>query len=529
MKHIGLGLIFLLPLLAGCPAPLPSAQIPGPDNIPGEHWLRFVQISDTQLADEESPARSTRTDGLISASWRPQEAYGVATLDATIRRINALNADGKAVGQPVKFVVITGDICDSAEFNELRWFIDAMDGKEVRVDSGVADASGRTPDPADNPKLPLATEGLDRAIPWYSVIGNHDLLAVGNFPIDTSSNSPAFYSAPLLGPVAAVMGLHDIDWRLNAFFPVAGKSPAVITGQGPRVDSETLQLDTSALHAGKIAADTARRFLSRQDFMAEHFNSETLPEGHGFTQEALDADLGFYTFRPDPARPVRFIALDTVPRNAPGGYPAFYGVLSRDQFENDLKPAMAAAKAAGEYVILLSHHPSEDFDLPFPGRRVGAQEFRSYLAAQPNVVAHLCGHTHINRVHMVAGAHPYFEIETGAIIDYPQEARTYDLFFDAEASTVHLAATMLSHMDAPTRLSAESYRRAEIDAEQGQGYETPENSAAYQALFQDAAKSIGGGAVPREVTKRSATVRNGSTLDRDVVMSLPKPAPADWR
>nr|AUN36958.1 hypothetical protein [uncultured bacterium] len=515
--------------LSGCPAPLAPGTVPGPVGIAGEHWMRFVQISDTQLADEESPARSTKTDPLISASWRPQEAYGVATLDATLQVINAHHEAGKTEGRPVKFVMMTGDICDSAEYNELRWFIDTMDGKRVVTDSGKRDANGRTPDDADNPKLPYRASGLSREIPWYSVVGNHDLLAVGNFPIDTSSNSPAFYSAPLLGPVAAVMGLHDIDWRLNAFFPVAGMSPAVITGKGPVIDAETLQLDVSKLSAGKIIADNARHFLSRHDFMAEHFRTQTLPDGHGFTQDSLDNDLAFYTFRPDPNVPVRFIAIDTVPDHVPGGYPAFYGVMSRDQFDNYLKPAVDEAKANHEFVVLFSHHPSEDFSLPFPGRKVDSEEFRSYLASQPNVIAHLCGHTHINRVHRVDGQYPYFEIETGAIIDYPQEGRTFDLFYDAGNSTVTLAAEMLSHNETPTRLSAESYRRSVVDAQQGQSFQEPAGDK-YQELFKGATKSWGvGEGVPREKTVRTAEERAGGELDRDIIMTLPRPTPDAWK
>ena len=404
-KFSPLALTMSATLLCGCPSLAPGT-LPAPGAVVGEHWLRFAQISDTQLSDEESPARSVRTDPLISASWRPQEAYGVATLDATLRAINVRHQSDNINARPIDFAVVTGDLCDSATFNELRWFIDTMDAATVRTDSGVVDGLARSADPADNPKLPYAAEGLAPDIPWYTVIGNHDILATGNFPIDTQSNSPVLYTAPLLRPIAAIMGLHDIDWGLNAFIPVSGKSPAVITGMGPRVGEGDLQLDVAALRAGKIAPDNARRFLTRHDFIAEHFNSSSLPNGHGFTQANLDKDTAFYTFRPDNTVPVRFIALDSVPPKIPSGYPAFYGVMTRDQFDSQLKPAIAAAREAGELVILLSHHPSEDFDLPFPARKVGGSEFRRYLASQPNVIAHLCGHTHINQVKTVPGTYP---------------------------------------------------------------------------------------------------------------------------
>jgi len=526
-----LALLAAVALLSGCPSLAPGT-LPVPGSVAGEHWLRFAQISDTQLVDEESPARSVRTDPLISASWRPQEAYGVATLDATLRAINARHQSDNINARPIDFAVVTGDLCDSGAYNELRWFIDTMDGATVNIDSGAIDGATRTSDFADNPKVPFDAVGLDPQIPWYTVIGNHDILATGNFPIDTRSNSPVLYTAPLLRPVAAIMGLHDIDWGLNAFVPVAGQSPAVILGIGPRVGATDLQLDVGALRAGKIPPDTARRFLTRYDFMAEHFNSTTLPAGHGFTQANLDEDTAFYTFRPDPEVPVRFIALDTVPPTIPRGYPAFYGVMSRAQFDDQLKPAIAAARDAGEFVVLLSHHPSDDFDLPFPARKVGAGEFRRYLSAQPNVIAHLCGHTHINQVKSVPGTYPYFEIETGAVIDAPQEGRIFDLFYDAATETVALAAEHFSHRETPTRLAEESYRRAIIDQGLGQGYpqgDAKARDAQYQGLFRDAAKSWGlEGDLPREKTQRSLAERRGGVLDRDVIMRLPRPAPATW-
>jgi len=186
---------------------------------------------------------------------------------------------------------------------------------------------------------------------------------------------------------------------------------------------------------------------------------------------------------------------------------------SRSVSSSRVKPAIEAARLAGEFVILLSHHPSEDFDLPFPARKLSAKDFRSYLAAQPHIIAHLAGHTHYNQINQINGPNPYLEVITCAIIDYPQEGRLLDLYYDAPTETITLASTMFSHHDTPTRLSAESYRRATIDAQQGQAFEDVEK-AHYQSLFQDATKSWGINAIPQENLRHTPTKRLGTPTDR---------------
>src|SRR5947207_3314992 len=52
----------------------------------------FAQLSDFQLADEESPARVEVLDGVNSffgAAWRPQEALMPYTIDASIRQVDS--------------------------------------------------------------------------------------------------------------------------------------------------------------------------------------------------------------------------------------------------------------------------------------------------------------------------------------------------------------------------------------------------------------------------------------------------------
>jgi 3',5'-cyclic AMP phosphodiesterase CpdA len=454
---------WFLSALSGCPSlPVPNLS-PQPD-ARDTHLIRLVHITDPQVIDEESPARSVRTESLIAPSWRPHEALAIHTLDATLQRINTLHNAGRANGRPVDFVVMTGDLCDLAQENELQWFMDTMDGQEVTADSGALDGTEREAPESLNPKLPYHAAGLNREIPWYTCYGNHDGLATGTFPIDRSTALPELWSAPLLPIVADAIGFHEIDPAWNFMLPAADFSPAIITGAAgaPLRDNGTV-LDLDALESGPIEPDPARRFLSRRTFIEAHLESTTLPRGHGFTERSLAREEVWYSVRPLPEVPVRLIVFNSVATGPHYGLPLYYGVLTRRHFEDFLVPALEAAEAAGEWVILASHHPSVDFDLPYFQDRVSTGEFRETLSRYPGVVVHLAGHTHRNNASIIPGEHPYIEIETGAIIDYPQEGRMLDLFVAEDGASIRIESRMFSHADAPTTFSAESYRLAEID------------------------------------------------------------------
>ena len=96
--------------------------------------LNFLQLSDFQLADEESPARvelldtTQRAPGLnpFSAAYRPQEAMGPQIVEAMVRQ--ARNTTSPVTGEPLDLTILTGDNADSQQHNETRWFIDILDG-----------------------------------------------------------------------------------------------------------------------------------------------------------------------------------------------------------------------------------------------------------------------------------------------------------------------------------------------------------------------------------------------------------------
>ena len=57
--------------------------------------LYFAQLSDFQLADEESPARAEVldvADSPFESAWRPQEAFEPFTVDEVVRQVNRFDA-----------------------------------------------------------------------------------------------------------------------------------------------------------------------------------------------------------------------------------------------------------------------------------------------------------------------------------------------------------------------------------------------------------------------------------------------------
>ena len=400
--------------------------------------LNFFAMSDIHITDEETPAGAVFMGfrGGTSGGYSPVMPYTTQVLDAAVQTVNAMNKK-----DAFSFGISLGDATNNGQYNELRWYIDTMDGKLVSPDSGVKDDP--IPGPLNDYQDPFQAAGLDPSIPWYQTVGNHDHLWIGTGP-QTPRICTALVGDTMLeigNPYADPLGEDSHGYYVGS---LDGRTPlADVFGAGP----------VAAFKSPPTvpAADPDRKAItSTTEFMKQFFTTSSTPVGHGFTQANLDSGSASYSFVPSSSVPVKVIDLDdtdsVLTPNIDGGRP----MLDAARYQW-LIGELDKGQAAGQLMIIAAHIPigvskPGSFMDWNPASAVTENDLIAKLHTYPNLLAWISGHRHINAVTPFPSpdaGHPelgFWEIETASLRDAPQEFRTFQIERNSD-NTVSIVTT----------------------------------------------------------------------------------------
>jgi metallophosphoesterase (TIGR03767 family) len=477
----------------------------------------FGQISDFQLADEESPARVEFLDEdpsrTASAAWRPQEAFVPHSVDQSIRAMNRFLSSpvpqGDGTRAPMVNAVMTGDLADNMQRNETAWVVKLLEGGVLDPNSGTSDVTGTTCPPGtplDDPKnytgvqdyddyfesaafydpdkpigryadwpaypglmdraqAPFEVEGLK--VPSYTLFGNHDGLVQGN------EDATREFEDIALGCVKPYSsGTTDLASGLNPGF-LASLSP-------------------TSFH---VPPDQERQFVDKVQFKALHATGVQADE-HGYAYvpkeelEASDGSAAYYSWLPLPN--VRFIVIDTL---SEGGMTPFSAAGNIDDPQWQwLEKELDAATERNELIVVFGHHATGSLTSTIADEEASdcterdehghdtnpgcdrdprsseplhlGEELKELFLAHPHVVTYVAGHSHNNRVEpfKAEGGSGFWEIKSPATSDWPPQDRLIELMENCDG-TLSIFGTMLDHdapVDAPAAGPANGFSAAEL-------------------------------------------------------------------
>ena len=439
-----------------------------PTSLPRlQQFASFFTISDIHITDKEAPNQFIylqQEDATFSGSntsiYSPVMPYTTQVLDAAIQTVNALHAQA-----PFDFGLSLGDAANSTSYNELRWYIDVIDGQWITPSSG-AHRGVTTVDF----QMPFQAAGLDRSIPFYQAIGNHDHFFIGSIPVyaDPSIGLAASYLADTIWAIPDILipsppdfpRVANMDNLRNPVLPVPparyyqgvidGASPTgAITGAGPVGFYDD---------PPRVVADPRRRSLLKTEWIQEFFDTTSTPIGHGFALVDPDQPEGFacYSFLPDPDVPLKVIVLDDTQSETDGSKDIHgHGFLDARRWAW-LQRELDAGQAANQLMIIAAHIPigvaglasgmewwdsAADPDA-VEQNAVSLTELVAKLQSTPNFLMWLAGHRHFNVVKAFPAIDPgeresapwkgFWQVETSSLRDQPQQFRTFEVVLNGD-------------------------------------------------------------------------------------------------
>jgi metallophosphoesterase (TIGR03768 family) len=409
--------------------------------------LRFFAITDIHITDKESPSQAIYMEVLMgkeTSTYSPAMLYSTQVLDAAIQTVNALHKQNR-----IDFGISLGDACNSTQYNELRWYLDVIDGKVITPSSGAHAGA----DSIDYQK-PFKAAGLSPEIPWYQTIGNHDHFWLGSIPLDTGD----------LGDLRSTYTSSEVIALGNAL----ANSSKIYDTTPPLYYMGVIDGSTTTgaiIKAGKVGApgfstaptvvpDPDRRSLTKADWVDEFFKTSTSPTGHGFNLVPPGLEKGFACYSFSPKTYIKVIVLDDTQRGDDDSTKIHgHGFLDLARWKW-LKAELAAGDAAGQLMIIAAHIPicvtpknsfMEWFDNSLnPSSIQNAVTLPGLLAelhSHPNLLMWIAGHRHVNVVKAFksadathTAANNFWQVETSSLRDFPQQLRTFDIKLNSDYS-----------------------------------------------------------------------------------------------
>ena len=428
-------------------------QIGAPPSKNAKALLTLIHLSDLHICDAQAPTRLEFIDRMADpghpmqpilhyiGTYRAQEFLTVQVLEAMVKSVNKIDK-GPLLGKDVDAVIVTGDMTDNAQQNELDWYKTVLDGGPVAPNSGGenfesfhraenTDEFYYHPDVpgADRPQklydfpsfpgvtkasiAPWIAEGLRHK--WFAIHGNHDSLLQG-----TTAPTPELDAATVGGKkFSGLRPEADLMKLIEKFGEI-----------GP-ADYPSIDL----LYTEEITSDPKRAFTKISDWVDQHTNCG---HDHGMSKDNRNATYYYRDFENN----IRLIALDTV--NAHGGW---QGCIDRSQF-NWLKELLD--KSRDKYLILTSHHPLEKIFNPYAPEGVAEpavrREVTELLLQYKNIILWVAGHNHINYINEIThpdGSHAFWHIRTASHIDWPQQSRVIEIAKDGDE--ILIGTTIVDH------------------------------------------------------------------------------------
>ncbi len=404
--------------------------------------LRFFDMTDIHISDKETPTQAIYYGykGGESSGYSPVMLSTTQVLDAAVQTINALHKE-----DPFDFGISLGDAANNEQYNEIRWYIDVLDGKTINPDSGVKDDP--VPGPLNDYQDVYKAAGLNKSIKWYQALGNHDHNWIGTNPPDD------YLKANYTGEYILNIG--------NIFTDPNGiRNRGLYMGS---IDGRTVNGDL--IGVGNVSdfktppkvlvADPNRHVLSVSEWMGEFFNTTSNPKGHGFNQSDAKAGIAYYSFEPRSDIPIKVIVLDdTQPATDAdaGGYG--HGSLDQKQFDW-LVSELDQGQAEGKLMIIAAHVPigvegsgsSLDEYMAWSSvAEISEQQLLDKLHEYPNLILWIAGHRHFNTITPQVSPDPdhpelgFWEVETSSLRDFPQQFRTFDIVRNSD-NTISIFAT----------------------------------------------------------------------------------------